>query len=90
VDAIVDIQGMVDQAILDVPSIEVAAERSQHEVVDAFVATDSIHERIIEEGGDVLGGLQECGEMNVEGVVGELSFDTTALEESMQVLYVGA
>jgi hypothetical protein len=90
VDAAVDTQGMVEQAIEDMPDHESAAERVQREVAEAFAAADGIHELIMEEADDEGADFQVSGESDLDGAAEEGGFDATALEESVQVLYDGA
>ena len=94
VDAAVDVKGMIEQTRLP-PAV--IGDNVEEEVHEAFANADAIHEQYIDMGVEDVGEPEECrddqpaADAATEGNdAQETSFDSNALEDSMEALYEGA
>ena len=94
VDAIVDVEGMIEQTRLP-PAV--TRDDVEEEVREAFANADAIHEQYINMGVEDVDEPEECrddqpaADAATEGDdAQETAFDANALEDSMEALYEGA
>jgi hypothetical protein len=92
-DATVDTQGILNQALPPVEVPTFSEERLQEEVRNAFDTADSIHEECLEVSDGDVADDEECRDderpptVGTDGGVRDANFDARAMEECLEPLY---